>query len=196
MEEQLSYDKVIALVGVFATILGVVVTWVFSKRQFELKKLAYELDIEKLVKSNDLDLSLDLKVFYKGEELPDPTLMTLIIANTGRTAIENANIVVKLPGATYLIPGHFVDIPAGYDSLWDIERTDAEECTIKFKHINPRQVAKVRLLMDEMPSGNPSIVCPMPNVELTRAKSTIGIRSAEVFVSFVAPQILDVLRAR
>lgn len=152
--------------------------------------------MEPIVRSDDPDLARDLKVFYQGEELPQPTLLSLEIANTGHTAIENAEVVVQLPGATYLMPGYFVDIPAGYLMLWVIERTDAEECTIKFKHINPKQVARVRLLMDEMPKGEPQIVCPMPNVECTKTSlATLGV-VAEIAIQLVAPQVLGTLRLK
>ncbi|WP_166486346.1 hypothetical protein [Cereibacter sphaeroides] len=196
MRNNLGYAEYIALAGVATTLLGILVTWLLAKRQFETKKLTYSYDIEKLVRNDDPDLSQDLKVFYRGEELPEPTLMTLEITNIGHTAIESAAVIVQLPGATYLIPGHFVDVPAGYQSLWNIERTDAEECTITFKHINPRQTAKVRLLMDEMPGGEPRIACPMPNVEFSKASfATMGV-AAEFIVSVVAPQILGIPRMR
>jgi hypothetical protein len=180
----------IAIAGVFATVLGSLITWLVMKRQFANKKLSYTYTVEPIVRSDDPDLARDLKVFYQGEELPQPTLLSLVIANTGHTAIENAKVVVQLPSATYLIPGYFVDTPAGYESLWDIERTDAEECTIKFKHINPKQVARIRLLMDEIPNGDPRISCPMPNVECTKTTlATLGI-VAEVIIQAFAPQLL------
>lgn len=186
----------IAIAGVAATVLGALATWLVMKRQFASRKLTYSYSIESIVKSADPDLARDLKVLYKGEELPEPTLLSVEISNTGLTAIEHAEVVIQLPGATYLLPGYFVDVPAGYSMLWDIEQTDAEECTIKFKHINPKQTAKVRLLMDEMPKGEPRFSCPMPNVVCTRASlATLGI-VAEVIVSLVAPQILGVARLR
>lgn len=164
------------------------------KRQFASKKLTYSYSIESIVKSTDPDLARDLKVFYQGNELAAPTLLSVEITNTGLAAIENAEVVIQLPGTTYLIPGYFVDVPAGYLMLWDIEQTDAEECTIKFKHINPKQTAKVRLLMDEIPKGEPRIACPMPNVEISRANlATLGV-VAQFVVSVAAPQILGVAR--
>jgi hypothetical protein len=141
---------------------------------------------------SDADLSRDLRVLYKGEELPEPALLSLTISNTGQTAIENAEIIVQLPGPTYLIPGDFLDIPPGYLMLWGIERTDAEECTIRFKHINPGQVARVRLLMDEVPKGEPRISCPMPNVECVRGNPVTLSLVGEIVVNVVAPQLLRV----
>ncbi len=192
----MSNAEYIAIAGVFATLLGSLITWLVMKRQFASKKLSYTYTIEPIVRSNDPDLARDLKVFYRGEELPQPTLLSVEITNTGHVAIEDAEVVIQLPGATYLIPGYFVDIPTGYLMLWDIERTDAEECTIKFKHINPKQVARARFLMDEMPKGEPKIVCPMPNVECTKASiATLGVVS-EIIVQIVAPQILGGIRLK
>jgi hypothetical protein len=150
--------------------LGSLVTWLVMKRHFSSKRLTYSFEIEPLLKSADPDLARELKVSFRGDELPQPALLSVEISNTGYTAIEKAHVIVQLPGATYLIPGYFIDIPSGYEGLWEIERTDAEECTIRFDHINPGQIAKVRLLMDEVPSGPPRISCPMPNVQCVRGK--------------------------
>ena len=189
-------SQYIAIAGVFATVLGSLITWLIMKRQFSNKKLSYSYTIEPIVRSDDPDLSQDLKVLYQGEELPNPTLLSLEITNTGHVAIENCKVVVELPDTTYLIPGYFVDIPAGYLFLWDIERTDAEECTIKFKHINPKQTARVRLLMDEMPKGEPKISCPMPNVECRKTSlATLGV-VAEFIVQVFAPQLLGLNRLK
>lgn len=189
-------NEYIAIAGVAATFLASFVTWFVMKRQFASKKLTYSYAVEPIVMSADPDLARDLKVLYKGEELPEPALLSVEITNTGLTAIENAEFVIELPGTTYLLPGHFVDIPAGYLMLWDIERTDAQECTIKFRHINPKQTAKVRLLMDEMPKGDPLFACPMPNVECTKASTATLSVAAELIVSLVAPQILGLARSR
>jgi hypothetical protein len=180
----------IAVAGVFATTLGVLVTWLVMKRQFASKKLTYSFEISPLLTNADSDLARDLKVTFRDEELHQPTLLSLAISNTGMSAIENAEVVVQLPGSTYLIPGYFVDVPPGYDSLWSIDRTDAEECTIKFKHINPKQVAHIRLLMDEVPVGQLSVACPMPNVECVQGDPVSLNTLVEILVSVVAPQLL------
>jgi hypothetical protein len=196
MNTTFSSSDYIAIASVLAALVGALTTWLVMRRQFANKKLSYTYTMEPIVRSDDPDLSRDLKVMYRGEELPQPTLLSLDITNTGLTAIENAEVIVNLPGATYLIPGHFVDVPAGYLMLWDIERTDAEECTIKFKHINPKQVARIRLLMDEMPKGEPRVSCPMPNVECTKASlATLGV-FAEAVITAVAPQILGGIRLK
>lgn len=180
----------IALAGVLATILGAFVTWLVMKRQFSSKKLTYSFEISPLLTNADSDLARDLKVSFRDEELHQPTLLSLAISNTGMSAIEDAEVVVQLPGSTYLIPGYFVDVPPGYEPLWSITRTDAEECVITFKHINPKQVAHIRLLMDEVPDGQPSVACPMPNVSCVQGNPVSLNTLAEILVSFVAPQLL------
>jgi hypothetical protein len=180
----------IAIAGVAATLLGVVLTWLVARRQLTAKRLAYSFEIEPLLNGSDPDLARELKVLFRGEELPHPALLSLKISNTGNTAVEKAKVIVQLPDATYLIPGYFIDVPAGYEPLWDIDRTDAEECTIRFAHINPGQVANVRLLMDEMPSGAPRVSCPMPNVRCVRGRAvSLGV-FAEAVVRIAAPQLL------
>lgn len=186
----------IASAGVVASIVGALVTWLVMRRQFASKKLSYSYSIESILNRTEPDLAHDLKVYYKGNELPEPTLMSLKIVNTGLSAIENAEVVVQLPGATYLIPGYFVNVPAGYLMLWDIDRTDAEECTIRFKHINPKQVANIRLLMDERPDGEPRISCPMPNVECTKAgPAKLGVL-AELLLEAFNPELLGIIRSK
>lgn len=101
----------IASAGVVASIVGALVTWLVMRRQFASKKLSYSYSIESILNRTEPDLAHDLKVYYKGNELPEPTLMSLKIVNTGLSAIENAEVVVQLPGATYLIPGYFVMCP-------------------------------------------------------------------------------------
>lgn len=162
----------IAIAAVVATLFGALVTWLVMKRQFQSKRLIYSVEVEPILRRSDPELIFDLKVMFKGEELPRPTLLNIDIANTGLAAVEDAKIVVRLPGTTYLVPGYFLELPPGYGELWRIESTDAEECAIHLKHINPKQVARVRLLMDETPTAVPQVSCPMPNVQFIRAEDT------------------------
>ena len=165
-------SEYIAIATVIATLLGVAVTWLVMKRQFQSKRMVYSIEVEPILRRNDPELIFDLKVMFKGEELPRPTLLNLDIANRGLTAVEDAKIIVRLPGTTYLVPGYFLELPPGYGELWKIEATDAEECAIHLKHINPNQVARVRLLMDETPTSVPQVSCPMPNVQFLRDVDT------------------------
>ena len=184
----------IALAGVLATMISALVTWLVMKRQFASKKLSYALTVNTLLLKRDAGLAQDLKVFYKGEELPEPALLSVDISNIGLAAVEDAKVIIQLPGVAYLIPGYFQDIPLGYDPLWTIERTDAEECEIHFKHINPKQTARIRLLMDEVPKGEPSVSCPMPNVELTKASRVELSTVAEIVIGAVSPKALNLIR--
>jgi hypothetical protein len=184
----------IAIASVMASLTGAFITWLVMRRNFASKKLAYSFNIEPILRSSDPDLAEDLKVFYKDELLPSPALLNISIVNAGLSAVEDAKVIVNLPCTTYLLPGYFVDLPPGYSSLWTIERTDAEECTIQFKHINPNQVAHIRLLMDNTPTGAPTFSCAMPNVEFTKTKLVKAGPFAELLISHLAPHLLSLLR--
>jgi hypothetical protein len=184
----------IALAGVLATLISVLVTWLVMKRQFASKKLSYALTIQPLLLKQDDGLARDLKVFYRGEELPQPTLLSVDIANIGLAAVEDAKVIIQLLGATYLIPGYFQDTPLGYGPLWTIERSDAEKCEVHFKHINPKQIARIRLLMDEVPQGEPLVFSPMPNVELTKASRVELSKVAEIVIGAVSPKALNLIK--
>ena len=159
---------------------GVVVTWLIMKRQFQSKRLSYSVEVEPILRRTDPELIFDLKVMFKGEELLRPTLLNLDVANTGYAAVEDVRIIVRLPGTTYLVPGYFLDLPPGYAALWTITSTDAEECEIHLKHLNPKQIARVRLLMDETPTGVPQVVCPMANVRLVRVDDVRLLGAANI----------------
>jgi hypothetical protein len=193
--EKVKASDYIAIAGVGATLLGILVTWLVMKRQFASKKLSYSFSIEPVLRSSDLDLAQDLKVYYKDELLPSPAMLNISIGNSGLAAVEQVTIVVDLPTSTYLIPGYFIDVPNGYSVLWDVERTDAEECTITLEHINPGQVARVRLLMDEIPKGEPRFSCAMPNVQFTKTGAVrLGV-FAEFLIQQLAPQVLSAMRS-
>ncbi|MDC4605179.1 hypothetical protein OHV64_09935 [Acinetobacter baumannii] len=155
----------IAIAGVGATLIGVFITWYVMKKQYTSKKLTYSYSIDAIVKNNDPKLARDLKVSYQGKDITHPALLNLKIVNSGLVAIEDAEIIIHLPGATYLIPGYFEDIPAGYEALWNIQKIDEEHCKVQFKHINPKQIAEICLLMNESQKKKLIVSCPMPNVE-------------------------------
>jgi hypothetical protein len=176
-----SSDLIAALASIIAALIGAFATWAVMKRQFASKRLTYSFSIEPLLSLTDPDLARDLTVHYKDELLPSPTLLDVEIVNVGLTAIEKAQVVITLQGTTYLIPGYFLEIPDGYSLLWDIERSDAEECTVRFEHINPKQVARIRLLMDEPPRREPKVSCAMPNVTLAKtSKAKLDLLSKSV----------------
>lgn len=66
-----------------ATIAGPIVTWLVMKRQFQPKRLSYTTEVEPILRRTDPELIFDLKIIFKGEELPQPTLLNIDITNTG-----------------------------------------------------------------------------------------------------------------
>lgn len=197
MDNNLERADYIALIGVFATLLGVFVTWLIMKRQYSSKKLAYSYDVEPILMSKEANFAQDLKVTYKGQELSNPLLISLNIANIGLAAVENVEVIFKLPNASYPIPGYFVDVPSGYAEQWDIESTDPGVCKIIFTHINPKQVSHIRLLIADNFEGDPEISCPMANVEFKRGNSLNLSMIAEILIQLTAPQLYaSILKVR
>jgi hypothetical protein len=160
-----------------------VISWFISariaKKSFSSPKLQYRMSISPLLTKSAMAASSELKIEYKGELLPEPTLLSLDIINAGDVAIENPPIEIKAVGATYVIPGYFEDVPPGYDALWSIERTDAESCAVHLSHINPNQIAKVRFLLDENPKEEPIFECPMKDLTVKRVGSIMTAESAK-----------------
>ena len=148
-------DQWIAVAGVTTTLIGVIVTWIIAKRTQSKRELSYRLSMDSLMPKKLSDPNEKLEIMYKGELLVEPVLLCVDITNTGNAPVENPPIEVEAVGTTYVIPGYFEGCPAGYEALWQIERMDAESCRIRLAHINPGQTAKVRLLMDELPSKPP-----------------------------------------
>jgi hypothetical protein len=69
-----------------------------------------------------------------------------------------------------MVPVQIEDVPPGYEHLWEIVRTDADECAIKLAHINPGQIVNATILMDEVPIAMPDFRCPMANVLIKEIK--------------------------
>jgi hypothetical protein len=161
-------DQYIALGGAISTLLGVIITWLVAKKTQSKKELTYRLRMDRLIPTKIADLGGDLVVKYRGEELPEPVLLTVDIVNTGNVPVENPPIEIKAVGATYVIPGYFETPPPGYEDLWSLERTDAESCAVQLTHINPGQTARARLLMDELPGTLPVLSCPMAGLQLKK----------------------------
>lgn len=107
-----------------------------------------------------------LEITYKGEVLPEPTLLAVNIRNTGNVAIDNPPIEIEAIGTTYVIPGYIEDVPPGYENLWTLERSDAESCKIKLDHINPGQIVKARFFLDEIPDKKLLFKCPMRDLTI------------------------------
>jgi hypothetical protein len=182
-------DQYIAIAGILATLIGIIVTWLVAKISQSKKELSYRLKIEHLFQKKIADPNGDFIITYKGEELPEPALLSVDITNTGNVPIENPPIEIEAVGATYVIPGFFDKIPPGYDNLWTIDRTDAESCAIKLQHINPGQTARVRLLMDELPKDIPIFKCPMAGVRIKRQSRVELNKFASTILDITSPSI-------
>lgn len=170
----------VALAGVLATLLGILVTWIATRRSVVRKRLAYTLSTERLLRRASPVLGKELKVIYKDEELKDPTLIIIAIANTGNVAVEDVLVDVSIRSDGFLLPGYFVRIPAGYEKLWGIHKRDEKSVQVTLEHINPGQVAKIRFLCDQQQASEPVVACAMPNVTFVRASKSELVGFAEV----------------
>ncbi len=171
-------EQIIGLIGVVATIIIGVISWFVSARiarkNFSAPKLHYRISMVPLLSIKTPATTKGLKVEYNGELLVEPTLLSIDIINAGDVAIENPPIEVEAQGATYLIPGYFEDVPPGYNSLWSIERTDADSCAVHLTHINPKQIVKARFFLDEYPKKEPIFKCPMKDLSTKRVTSVVS----------------------
>lgn len=165
----------IAIAGVCATVLIGVVSWIVSasltRRTIDSRILGYRMEASPLMTTSLK--SGGLKIEYKGEELPNPLLLTVEIFNLGNVAIENPPVsIANVKDATYIIPVQVDDPPPGYAELWGLERVDGEECKIVLDHINPGQTLRATFLLDEMPKEMPRFICPQPNLVLRELKQS------------------------
>jgi len=185
----------IALGGLVATIAGVIITWILAKAALTKRELAYRIRMEPILRSRlPNSASADLHIYYRLEELPEPVLLSVDVTNTGNTAIENPPIEVMARGATYVIPGYFESCPPGYESLWSIDRTDAESCGIRLAHINPGQTARARMLMDEMPPELPELICPMAGLAIRKYNQVKLNKFLEFIIDIVSPSLGRLMR--
>jgi hypothetical protein len=192
-------DQWIAVVGVSTTlIVGIItgiITWIVAKRTQSRKQVSYTLRMVSLMPKQFTDPNVNLEIKYKGQLLVEPVLLSVDITNTGNVPIENPPIEVEAVGATYVIPGYFEGSPAGYEDLWQIERTDAESCGIRLAHINPGQTARVRLLMDELPAKPPIFKCPMAGLDV-REQSKIEVGSfTQALLVIIAPSVAQLVKS-
>jgi hypothetical protein len=149
------------LAGAILTLAGKTIS---ERRQ--QKRLDYSIRYQRIFPQELQHRPTEFTLHYRGELLPDPVLLAMEIKNPSSKAVENPPLEIRARGATYVIPGWFEDVPDGYESLWDIERVDAEACAIHVKHINPGQTLRAFFLLDEYPSEQPVLVCPMADLRL------------------------------
>ena len=128
-----------------------------------------------------------LKIEFNGEQLDEPMLLSVDIVNLGNRAIEKPPIYIEAVGATYVIPIYIENVPTGYEDLWALQRTDAEQCAVGLDHINPGQVVKARFFLDEHPNQMPIFKCAMKDVKVTELKSLQVGPFASALLELVSP---------
>ncbi len=196
----LTTSDLIGISGVAATILAALIAWLVSawatKRSLAKQAIGYRMIMSPLLTIDKVPGgSAALKIEFNGEQLVEPTLLSVDIVNLGNRALENPPIVIEAVGATYVIPIYIESVPLGYEDLWSLERTDAEKCAVRLEHINPGQVVKARFFLDEVPSQMPVFKCAMKDVSVTAMTSVNIGPVAEKLLEVISPIAYSTLKA-
>lgn len=190
----------IGISGAAATIVAAVIAWIVSalatKRSLAQQAIGYRMTMSPLLATDKVPGgSAALKIEFNGEQLIEPTLLSVDIVNLGNRAIEKPPIIIEAMGATYVIPIYIENVPPGYEDLWTLERTDAEQCAIRLEHINPGQIVRARFFLDEAPTQMPVFKCAMKDVTVTAMTSVKVGPIAEALLEVIAPITYSTLRA-
>lgn len=190
----------IGISGAAATISAALIAWIVSawatKKSLALQKIGYRMTMSPLLATDKVPGgSSVLKIEFNGEQLVEPTLLSVDIVNLGNRAIERPPIIVEAVGATYVIPIYIENVPPGYEDLWKLERTDAEQCAIRLEHINPGQVVKARFFLDEVPAQMPIFKCAMKDVTVAEMTSVKMGPIAEALLEAISPITYTTLKA-
>ena len=195
----LSNSELIGIGGIAATIIAAAVAWFASarstKKSLATQSIGYRMSVAPLLAVDGFPGGAgSLKIEFNGDILVEPALLSVDITNLGNRAIENPPIVVESEGATYVIPIYIEDVPVGYEDLWTLRRTDAEQCSIVLSHINPGQVVKARFLLDEIPPQSPVFKCPMKDVVVKEIRSVEVVPLASALLETIAPAAYSALK--
>lgn len=188
----LSTSDWIGISGAAATILAALIAWFVSdwstRKSLASQTLGYRMNLSPLLAMDRVPgAKAALKIEFDGELLVEPMLLSVDIVNLGNRAIEKPPIIIEAVGATYIIPIYIEDAPPGYEDLWELERTDAEQCVIHLDHINPGQVVKARFFLDEVPKQMPVFKCPMKDLKVERIDSLDVGPIASAFLEVISP---------
>lgn len=195
----LSNSDWIGLIGVAATLFAAVVSWIVSawltKKSLATQVLGYRMSVAPVLAVGSLPGgSSALRIEFNGELLAEPVLLSVDIINLGNRAIENPPILVESEGTTYVIPIYIENVPPGYEDLWELKRTDAEQCAIRLKHINPGQIVRARFLLDEIPTKPTVFKCPMKDLVLKEVRSVEVVPIASALFEAWAPATYSVIK--
>ena len=187
----------IGIAGAAATIIAALIAWIVSawatKRSLAQQAIGYRMTMSPLLATDKVPGgSAALKIEFNGEQLVEPVLLSVDIVNLGNRAIERPPILIEAVGAT---PIYIENVPAGYEDLWKLERTDAEQCAVHLEHINPGQVVKARFFLDEIPKQMPVFMCPMKDVTVIPMSSVQIGPIAETVLELIAPSTYSALKA-
>lgn len=200
---QVPSNDIIGIGGIIATLLvGIVtclVTWKLTMKSIKQLKISYNVQVfpilsNSVTKNTDINLD-DLKIQYKDKELLNPCLLALEIVNIGNEAINEPPIKIRTDEDIEIIPGYFEDIPAGYEDLWSFDKTNPHSCNILLKHINPKQVVKIRFFLDNLPQKKIIFECPMQNVQIQEVAYNNANATNKIMVSSNANFILMAITA-
>lgn len=184
---QLTQSDIIAVIGIVASVVVGILSWLLSayiaKKQMRNEELSYRVRITPLLNKKLFKDEDKLEITYKGEVIDRLVFFELDIVNSGNVAVKNPPIRITSLDATYIIPAYLEDVPSGYDGLWRIEREDGATCLVVADHINPGQTIKARFLMDNIPPGEPEFSCAVPDLKVRRI--------ADIQLSPVATTILE-----
>lgn len=196
-------NDIIGIGGIIATLLvGIVtclVTWKITMKSIKQLKISYNIQVFPILSNSvtqNADINLDdLKIQYKDKELLNPCLLALEIINTGNEAINDPPIKIRIDEDIEIIPGYFEDIPAGYEDLWNFDKTDPNSCNVLLQHINPKQVVRTRFFLDNLPQKKIIFECPMQNVQTQEVAYNNTNTANKITVSSKSNIILMVITA-
>lgn len=190
----------IGISGGVATIVAALIAWFASawitKKSLASQVLGYRMTLSPLLAMDKVPGGkASLKIEFNGEQLVEPMLLSVDIINLGNRAIEMPPILIEAVGATYVIPIYIEDAPLGYEDLWSLERTDAEQCSVRLEHINPGQIVKARFFLDERPKELPVFKCPMKDLRVTEVKSLNVGPIASTILEAISPLAYSVAKS-
>lgn len=190
----------IGISGAAATIIAALIAWMVSawatKRSLAQQSLGYRMTLSPLLVTDKVPSgTVALKIEFNGELLVEPMLLSVDIVNLGNRAIENPPIVIEAVGTAYVIPIYIEDVPPGYEDLWTLERTDAEQCAVRLEHINPGQIVKARFFLDEVPNHMPVFKCPMKNLSVSPMTSVEIGPITKALLELISPTMYSVVKA-
>lgn len=177
----------IDVAGIISTLLvGIitcVVTWTVAKRSQKTMRLSWSADVSKVLNIDYVMNIGKIQLVHDGVELENPYMIQVNIMNTGNTAIDSPDIMIKIKNSKKVIPVGFGKIPYGYEDKWRLSSINDEECKAHLDHINPKQEFNI-MIFAECICPMILLSCPMKDVFLKEkqkdAKDSIDIKPTTI----------------